>query len=1220
MSVHRARWPVSPRRDSGLRGPSDHRRRPLVEELEAYVLLSSFQVTSNTDNGSGATTGTLSWAIDRVDSDSSDSTSNPDTITFDVGGGGAQTIGVTGKLPPVNRPLIIDGTTEPGFSTATHIPLVRIDGSSAAQDTDGLHLYSGAADSTIKGLDVTGFGTAGYAAIEIGATGVQVVGNDIGFTTAGVAAPNGEGVEIDSSGNTIGGTTAASRDVISGNSGVGIIVTGYENSTTGNLIEGNFIGTDATGTEALPNSDGVDVSVALNTTIGGTAPGAGNVISGNAGPGIILDDENGYAGPASGNMVEGNFIGTDATGTDALGNQSIAGIVVEQGASGNTIGGTTPGAGNVIAANVGGGVLIGDPGSSGNVVEGNDIGTNGGGATGLGNTGAGVLIGSGCAADTVGGFAAGAGNVIANNQGNGVTVGSSGSNGTVDDAVLGNSIRGNTGIGIDLNDDGVTANDSEGHSGSNLFQDFPVITAATVYAGDVEIIGSLNSTPNTSFTIQFFANAAANPSGYGDGHTYLGETTVTTNGAGGVNFDETFAAPPAGQAVITATATDPNGNTSEFSEAFTATVISPLVVTNTGDSGAGSLRAAIQYADTQTGLQSITFQIPGTGVQTIQPMSALPLITTPVTIDGRSQPGYAGSPLIRLDGSLAGMDADGLDLFAGSDGSTVQGLDITDFGYFSLTSGDAGFGISIYGATGVRVVGDDIGLTTAGIAAPNGEGGVEIRGSGDTIGGTTAASRDVISGNSGDGIFVDGSSYNGPYGAANNLIEGDFIGTDPSGTTAVPNGYFGVNDFVASNTTIGGTAPGAGNVISGNTHAGIEIDGNGLLGGVTTGTLVEGNFIGTNAAGTRAIGNGNGIYIVSYVVSSTIGGIAQGAGNTIAGNADFGLWIDSHCSGALVEGNDIGTNAAAATGLGNSGDGVEIELSSASNTIGGTVAGASNVIADNGGNGVTVGDNSSDLSVGDAIEGNSIHGNTGLGIDLGDDGVTLNDSEGHSGPNLLQDFPVITSAEIASGGSFAIAGTVEGPRSTNVTVSVYADPSADPSGYGQGQIYLGSVQVSIGAGGSGTISGFTTSVALHAGEVITATTTDAAGDTSEFSQDVAIVPGPDIITPMVKVQASGFNVSRSSHQYTQTITITNTSGSAIDGPVYLELDDLPTGVTLLTPSTPAPDGDGPAVEVTSAGLGVGQSVTVTLVFSNPGNIVINYVPEVLNDPFGGTEN
>ena len=191
------------------------------------------------------------------------------------------------------------------------------------------------------------------------------------------------GLNIARSNNTIGGTAAAARNVVSGNNNAGIFMTA---GTTGNLVQGNFIGTNAAGTGAIGNGSGVVTEGQSGNfsshTIGGTAPGARNIISGNNGPGISI------GGTLSGSLVQGNFIGTDVTGNTAVGNASD-GVIINFGSANNTIGGTTPAARNLISGNGANGVRSDyHP----NTVQGNFIGTQGNGVSPLGNGANGVLI------------------------------------------------------------------------------------------------------------------------------------------------------------------------------------------------------------------------------------------------------------------------------------------------------------------------------------------------------------------------------------------------------------------------------------------------------------------------------------------------------------------------------------------------------------------------------------------------------------------------------------------------------------------------------------------------------------------------------------------------------------------------------------------------------------------------------------------------------------
>jgi hypothetical protein len=231
------------------------------------------------------------------------------------------------------------------------------------------------------------------------------------------------------------------------------------------------------------------------------------------------------------------------------------------------IGGTTAGAGNTIAGNLVG-VGITDSGTSGNLVQGNFIGTSASSAAGLGNSQQGVFILNDASENTIGGQSAGAGNVIAFNGGAGVVVGNNASSTESGDAILANSIFANAHAGIDLGDDGVTANTSGGpHSGPNQRQNFPVITLAIRSGGSIVIGGTLNSTPSTTFTLEFFANPSPDPTGFGQGQQLLGEISTTTDSSGNASFTTPgLSAPALVGRIITATATDPAGNTSEFSQ------------------------------------------------------------------------------------------------------------------------------------------------------------------------------------------------------------------------------------------------------------------------------------------------------------------------------------------------------------------------------------------------------------------------------------------------------------------------------------------------------------------------------------------------------------------------------------------------------------------------------------------------------------------------------
>jgi hypothetical protein len=752
------------RQQRECRGERRHRQarrsRLLLEPLEARELLSATIFTVNTTADSGA--GSLRQAI-------LDANANPgaDIIQFNIGGAGVHTISPTSQLPAITDPVVINGYSQPGASANTlgigpgwegtvpastghtlgdgdnAVLTIELEGSQAGPTASGLLVAAG--NTTIQGLVVNRFSNLGIALSTAG--GNIVSGNFIGTNPNGSAAEaiGQEGILVasyggtgPSNGNTIGGLTPAARNVISGNSDTGILI-----QTDGNLVEGNFIGTDATGKHPLGNAGahgGVVIEYGSNNTIGGLTPDARNIISGNVTNGIDIE-----AVPTlAHNKVQGNYVGTDVTGTSPLPNRQgisdgvgsdIGGLTAGAGnlISGNTntgisafngvmqgnligtdfkgtssianatgafvgsevvggptdaarnvisgngldgvitrggdtiqgnyigmeidgttalgnvdqgvfvtsgsndlIGGTVVGARNVIAGNgfdvrmqqstgtviqgnfigvdktgntllttsspefeifvddavtnvhiggtatgaknvIGGsqvGVGIRGTNTSGIVLEGNSIGVGADGHTPIPN-GYGVWLFGGTSNNTIGGTAAGAGNVIADNYSAGVLLDqTSSTTPTTGNAIQGNSIYNNTGLGIDINrtplgqgPDGPNPNDpGDGDVGNNNLQNYPVLSGAAS-CGATTVTGTLNSTPGTLFTLDFYANTQQDPSGYGEGQRYLGtyQLSQPTDGAGNVSFSVHLAAATSAGEWISATATDPNNNTSEFS-------------------------------------------------------------------------------------------------------------------------------------------------------------------------------------------------------------------------------------------------------------------------------------------------------------------------------------------------------------------------------------------------------------------------------------------------------------------------------------------------------------------------------------------------------------------------------------------------------------------------------------------------------------------------------
>ena len=552
---------------------------------------STFMVTTAADNGPG----TLRQAI--LDANNN---AGADSIHFNIPGSAVPTISLLSALPAITETVSIDGTTQPAG-------LVEIEGSSAGAVTTAIDISAG--NCAIRGLalnrmmggaihisgpggnviqgNIIGLNSAGdqgsgnsgraiqitdspgnliggttaadrntisansgFASILIDgdlSTGTIVQGNFIGTDLTGTVdlGNAGNGIEVRSSGTTIGGTTAGSQNIISGNT-TGIRISG--STATGNLVQGNYIGTDVNG--AFPLSNGTGISVAADSnTIGGTVPSMSNLVSGN-GTGIQLNG-------AENNFVQGNFLGTNVSGDAPLPNNA-AGLVLI-GAANNVIGGAGAGAGNLISGNDFIGIVLTDAATLGNQITGNRIGTAATGSSPLGNGSHGILVTA-----LTGSFASGnviQTNTVANNGGDGIFA-----QGGTANTFASNSIFSNLGLAIDLGADGVTANDSgDTDSGANALQNSPVLTAAASSAGTTTISGSLNSLPAGNFTIEFFANEGCDPSGAGEGETSIGSTNITTDAGGDASFSVDLPVALSASTSITATATDAAGSTSEFS-------------------------------------------------------------------------------------------------------------------------------------------------------------------------------------------------------------------------------------------------------------------------------------------------------------------------------------------------------------------------------------------------------------------------------------------------------------------------------------------------------------------------------------------------------------------------------------------------------------------------------------------------------------------------------
>ena len=800
-----------------------------LDELEDRTLLTTFTVTS-ADGGMG--TGTLWNTIAQADADTANP-SVPDVINFAIPGTDVQTITLTEALPIITRPLIIDGTSQPGYLPGNGItlcrPVIELNGSQAGE-ADGLEIDVG--DCRIEGLIINSFRFAGILVNEtnnplpVGHNVIQ--GNFIGTDATGLAA-RGNGVDgidiVDSPDNTIGGTTASAGNLISGNTESGISI--VDDTSTANHVEGNFIGTDVNGTHALGNAlDGVffgqlvtpfvGTGYASNNVVGGTDSGTRNIISGNGWNGVHIDS-------GDGNQVQGNYIGLDVNGTAPVPNHQD-GVLIEDGIN-NLVGGTADNAGNAISANVRNGVEIvslavtedgymippSSQGSYTNQIQGNDIGTD---ASGTFTD----LDGQPESGDELG------------NQQDGVLL----KNASTDTSVvmLGNVIGG--------------ADEDDGAADGN-------VKARNIIAGNfndgIEIEG-----PGIQKTLVEGNYIGTNKAG----------TTALPNDHFGIVLNSL-----AGQAA------GPFSNSIGGTSAGAGNLISGNGIANLPD---GLPTGGVWLANGSNGNVVSNNHI-GTDTSFLNP---LPNVGNGLTIDNAVNN--------TIGGDVAG--AENIVSANTGDGVVIEGS--------NATNNKVQLNLIGVGGDTVTPLGNKNGVTITNGASGNVIGGIA------TNGGQEISLGNVIAANSGVGVEIDD-------GATKTQVAGNFIGTNSLGAILEGNGT-GVNIADAPNNTIGGTTAAARNVIVNSIDAGVRIsDSNGSSGSgnpVTAGNVVEGNFIGMGVDGITSRANGASGVEIDFAPSNTIGGTIAGAGNVISGNKLDGVLIQGIAATSdVVAGNDVGTTA-----------------------------------------------------------------------------------------------------------------------------------------------------------------------------------------------------------------------------------------------------------------------------------------------------------------------
>jgi CSLREA domain-containing protein len=1007
-----------------------------------------------------------------------------DRIEFNIPGGGLPTISTNNTpLPAITDALTIDGYTQPGIGATpntnatgglnTVLGIELVGGMGSGIDV-GLTINAGPV--TVRGLIISHY----TEAIHVGlASDVTIAGNFIGTNIYGTTTPGwglswrGIVVEPGAANLVIGGSTAADRNLIAGHTDNGIQITRSDALFTSVTIAGNLIGTTADGMTVLGNLRGINIdgSGALNQpdviTIGGATASLGNVISGNAGHGIEIDNAGGDDPAGTAITIEQNYIGVAADGSIGLGNTQ-AGVSV----SGPTQATVRH---NWIVQNSGAGVAVNSPGLTGSgagvLITENRIFANGGLGIDLNGDGrtpndAGdmdvgpnaqlnfpVLTQAGLnpwtSVVTVTGTYAGLPSttftleLFVNNGAVGGDPFLTSVSVTTDGTGTGTfsvPISGTLSAGQDIS---ATFSHPNGYT-SEFSDPIAVVLTGKTISGTVLLPGG-QPVPGVDINIT-------------DGGSVNGNTTTDANGAYsfGSLAPATYVITPsmAGVVFTPADATVPNLTTDQVRD-FTATPVPQIYTVNTADdvddgvcdASHCSLREAIMQADGHPGADTIAFNIaPAGAVHTIVTTSNLPPIFDPVLIDGFTQPGSL--PNTNATGGLNAVLK--IELVGGPSGNSI--------GFFLFS------------------------------------GGVTIRGL--AIGGYQAAILAALA------------------DLPDVTIAGNYLGTGPDGLTATPDSQGGFIASPGGSVTVGGTTPAARNLIAGHVQVGMVLyQGNGSPSEIR----VQGNLIGTDATGQQALGNGAGV--VHEIVPGTpeievswIGGPTDAERNVISGNMGPGIVVTRMTDGDApsmdrhITNNYIGVAADGVTSLGNFAPGIVVD---------GRVAYRidHNVIAHNAFAGITTSGGPADDGRGVVISQNQIYGNDGLAIDLGDDGRTANDpDDSDTGANDLQNFPVLIGALENFTGGATLTGELHSLPNRMYTIEVFTTGGLDEPGV-HAKTFVGETTSSTNA--SGLLEFSVDAAAVPPGEFLVATATDMAfGKTSEVSDAI-------VVTAMARYGISG---------------------------------------------------------------------------------------------------
>jgi len=1012
---------------------------------------------------------------------------------------------------------------------------------------NGVVIQDGASDNIIGGYNlISGNGFFGVSISGAETTGNQVINNLIGTNATGDALISNadDGVNIfDAPDNVISGNVLCGAGIGFGAPNNGVEILGPEAS--GNLVTGNYIGTNTNDTPGLGNGF---MGVQIKRNAHHNTIGPNNVISGNLYDGILVETEGELIDEADYNIITGNLIGTTADGLDPLPNLGF-GIKIKDNASNNTVGPD-----NVVSGNLEGGVYIQGPNAFGNTVFGNKIGVDINGDEPVPNGG-----GTECTIDNspgniIGGTGEGDGNILRfidirgleaqNNQvmGNYLGIKADGNTPIVPDPVYmtsavnitgasnntigpGNVISGNS-IGINIQPmDEPSPEDGAGNRivGNKIGTNADgTLAVPNTYIGinvpsvQGTIIGGLDEADRNIISGNTYGIVLAQPTG----HTvvlgnYIGTDVTGTEPIG--NSHGIWIGDQGNNNVI-------GGNTPEARNVISGNGNGISIVEGSFENAViGNYIGLKENGTDPLGNQNFGIEIRD---------SYANLIGGPEAGQGN---------VISANGTHDLYNHGILICFADSEeGNTVQGNFIgTDFTGM-LDKGNSGYGIMVYHASNNRILdnlvsannhgigiyeedendenfsgpeydlvsehnfvqGNRVGIKADGELLGNAGLGVFLaRCKSNTIGGTLPEEGNIISGNN-KGVALN-------EGADDNLIRGNEISYNISA---------GINLWRVKGNRV------EGNLIAENENLPIYLNGNdNVIGGsedekrniiygptggiiipiVSTGNRIENNYLGTDESGLNAMNSGeephDGIWLGgsdNIILNNLISGY-KGEGIDIATAPDS----DSIASNNLIEGNRIGLNAHE-TGYIPNRNGVYL-FHAENNII------IRNKIAGNSANGILVLDNDPPLTFNNLISENSIYDNAGLGIELstegtqegGTDGVTPNDedvNDADQGPNGIQNYPVLNSVGF-SPGYVTVSGYLKSTLGTPYNLEFFANMTADHFNYGEGETYIGSLAVQTDNDSGYVFFEEVLPVLGFPGQFITATATDPSGNTSEFS-------------------------------------------------------------------------------------------------------------------------